>query len=349
MVWVTEITQRLLSVIARGDLWTALILAVGLGMLRRVVGGQTELARPIRRVLTVGMMLALIYAGVVVVETLFMLSLTGIRQAGERGGLILLLAYLAWEALDIGLNRLRERLPAPDMRTERRLNTAAAIVRWLGRAFILFIVVATILDLFRINIAPLVASVGVVGLALGLGAQKLVQDVISGLFILLEDQFHVGDGVAIGGIAGTVEEMTLRVTKVRDFQGVLHIIPNSEIRILSNRTRDWARAIAEVSVAYDSDLGRVEAVLTQVGEELFAENPDDIFLETPIPLGPEVLGDSGITYRLIARVQPGQQWTAQRLMRRRIKEAFDRAGIVIPFPQLDVHFPSPPPVFESAR
>ncbi len=332
-----DVWRGLEDLVRRSDFWLALGVAVGLWLLRRRWRVPEHLRPPVQRGLRVGTFLALAYVVLVTVETLLGLSLVSVRDVWQRGGVIAVLAYVAWELLDIGLREAFARVKPPDVRAQRRLDTALTVIRWLGRMVILFVVVATLLDLLRINIAPLVASVGVVGLALGLGAQKLVQDVISGLFIILEDQFNVGDSVEVAGVAGGVEEMTLRVTKIRDFHGVLHIIPNSEIRKVANRTRDWARAIVEVGVAYDSDLGYVMEVLAQVGEALYAENPDGIFLEKPTPSGPETFGDSAITVRLLARVQPGKQWDAQRLMRRRIKEAFDRAGITIPFPQVDVH------------
>ncbi len=336
MVWET-VTVRLTDLARRGDLWGLIILAIVLWFLRRRIEGERSLVRVLRRSLALASLLALAYALLLVAGILFRVDVAAPVRAGGRLLLVIVLAYAGWELTDILGGYIIGRIPRRDEFHERRLETVRNLTRWAGRVIILFVAVTMILDIFEVNITPLVASASVVGLAIGLGSQKLMQDIIAGLFILIEDQFHVGDSVEVAGVAGSVEDMTLRVTKVRDFHGVLHFIPNSEIGRVANRTRVWARAIAEVGVAYDSNLGRVEEVLKQVGEDLYKENPDGIFLEAPFPLGPEELGDSAIAFKLVAKVKPGKQWDAQRIMRRRIKEAFDAAGIVIPFPQVDVH------------
>lgn len=317
-------------------IWESLLLALGLWWLRSRVG-RGRMGQVLQHTLTLASALAFVYALISFVFQLLSISITNALTLGSRVLIILIVAYLSWEGVEILTVYVLSHVPLADERERRRVETLSSVVRWAGRSLVAFITGAMLLDVFDVNVTPLVASAGVIGLALGLGSQKLVQDLIAGLFILLEDQFHVGDGVEIAGIAGAVEEMTLRVTKVRDFNGVLHIIPNSAITTVSNKTRDWARAIAEVGVAYDSDLGKVMEVLEQVGQALYEENPDEMFLEQPFPLGPEALADSSINFRLVAKVKAGQQWSAQRLMRRRIKEAFDEAGIEIPFPQLDVH------------
>ena len=311
-----------------------IILLIGL---RLLVQGKTPLQRVVRRGGSLILVGLIGYVSLRLLSTALGMHAVLLMDVFVRGMIIIFFAYLAWEGTNLAVDFITARWPRYEEVDERRILTIGNVARWAGRTLIVFTAVVMLLDVFDVNIAPLLTGAGVVGLAFGLGAQKLVQDFIAGIFILLEDQFHVGDGVEIAGISGVVEEMTLRVTKVRDFNGILHIIPNSEISTVSNKTRDWARAIAEVGVAYDSDLGRVIEVLTEVGESLYRENPDGIFLEAPMPLGPEALADSSINFRLVARVKGGQQWTAQRIMRRRIKEAFDAAGIEIPFPQMDVH------------
>ncbi len=333
----TETLGRFLVALMRGDVWGALLFAIVLWFLPRYVRLPERMAHVLRRVLRMAGVLALLYAVLVLIGDTFGFSVERLVTAAGRLFLVLILSYLGWELVNIAGTYLTASLPVTTERERRRVNTLENLLRWIGRVLILFVATAMVLDIFQVNVTPLVASAGVVGLAVGLGSQKLVQDIVAGVFIMAEGQFDVGDSVEVAGIAGTVEEMTLRVTKVRDFHGVLHIIPNSAITTVSNRTHGWARAIVEVGVAYDSDLQQVMDVLTQVGEALYAENPDGMFLEAPTPLGPEALADSSINFRLIARVKPGQQWTAQRVMRRRIKEAFDAAGITIPFPQLDVH------------
>ncbi len=329
--------NRVLSVLNEMNLAVLVGLIILLLMLRRWVRGETWVTRVSRRGGSLVLASLIGYVLIRMLGDMFTFDVNRVLNVFVRLMLIVLFSYIAWEAVELGVSVLRSRWPRYEAVDERRVLTIGNVIRWTGRVVVLFSAAAMVLDVFDVNIAPLLTGAGVVGLAVGLGAQKLVQDFIAGIFILLEDQFHVGDGVEIAGISGWVEEMTLRVTKVRDFNGVLHIIPNSEIATVSNKTRDWARAIAEVGVAYDSDLGQVMDVLTEVGHALYEENPEGIFLEPPTPLGPEALADSSINFWLVARVKGGQQWTAQRIMRRRIKEAFDRAGIEIPFPQLDVH------------
>ncbi len=322
----------------QAEFWGALIWAFIIWWIRGRLQGDSLPVRVVRRLLLASAALFILYALILAVSTLFGLNVSIALAAGGRLLLILILAYGGWVLSDAAGGYLVKRLPSMDEFQVRRLQTTRDIIRWIGRILVVFIAGTMILDVFNVNIAPLLAGAGVAGLAIGMGSQKLMQDIIAGIFILIEDQFHVGDSVEVAGVAGTVESMSLRVTQVRDFHGVLHFIPNSEIGHVANRTRAWARAIADVGVAYDSDLDKVEEVLTQVGERLYKENPDAIFLEPPFPLGPEELGDSAIAFRLVAKVRPGKQWDAQRIMRRRIKEALDEAGIVIPFPQVDVHF-----------
>ena len=331
------VVLRVQELLGRGDVWGLIILALVLWWARYRVPGPAAIRRIATRTLSLGALLSLIYALLLTAETLLGLDMKALFRVGGRLLLVVLLGYASWELLETGVIYAIGRIPVRDEFQERRLHTAQSLTLWVGRVVLLFIAIAMILDIFQVNIAPLVAGAGVVGLALGLGSQKLMQDIIAGLFILVEDQFRVGDSVQVAGVAGTVEGMSLRATKVRDFNGVLHFIPNSEITQVANRTRAWARAIAEVGVSYESNLAQVESTLIQVGRALYEENPDNMFLEQPFPLGPEALGDSAITFRLVARVRPGKQWDAQRLMRRRIKEAFDAANITIPFPQMDVH------------
>ncbi len=329
--------RELLKALQTPVLWETLLLALILWWARTRISTTHPVTRVLRRILTVAVVIVLGYVILTFVATAFSLSTTSITGIGTRVLIILLLGYFAWEGVDIALSYASTRLPVADELAQRRIKTLTAVGLWIGRLIVFFVVGTMLLDIFDVNITPLLAGASIIGLALGLGSQKLVQDLIAGAFILLEDQFHVGDGVELAGIAGVVEDMTLRVTKVRDFQGYLHIIPNSEISIVTNRNRVWTRAIADVGVAYDSDLNRVREVLEAVGQALYQENPDGIFLEAPFPLGPEALADSSINFRLVARVKAGRHWDAQRLMRQRIKEAFDREGIEIPFPQLDVH------------
>ncbi|MNL33297.1 putative MscS family protein YkuT [compost metagenome] len=183
-----------------------------------------------------------------------------------------------------------------------------------------------------INITPILASAGVVGLAVGFGAQSLVKDVISGFFILFEDQYGVGDVVDIDGKSGLVERMNLRITQLRNTAGELITIPNGSIKIVSNRSKEWARAVLEIGVAYDADVDHVLNVMVEEGQKLRSERPNDV-LEAPEIQGIQAFEDSSIRLRVVMKTAPLQQWSIASEWRRRLKVAFEREGIEIPFPQ----------------
>jgi small-conductance mechanosensitive channel len=194
-----------------------------------------------------------------------------------------------------------------------------------------------ILNLF-IAIGPLLAGVGVAGLAISFGAQSLVKDVISGFFILLENQFAIDDIVTINDIGGRVERMTLRVVMLRDLSGVLHVIPNGSINVVSNRTRGFSRAVVDVGVAYHEQIDRVIEVMRDIGRRMW-EDADwrARLVEEPSVLGVDELADSAVNVRMVLTTQPGKQFEVGRELRRRVKNRFDEEGITIPFPQRTLH------------
>lgn len=221
---------------------------------------------------------------------------------------------------------------------QQRRETIVRTVNRLGAAVIVTVVALTILAELGINVAPLLASAGVAGVAVGLGAQSLVKDALAGLFILLEDQFGVGDLVTIAGVTGTVEEMSLRRTTVRDFNGTLYTIPNSQITVVSNASKDWSRVIVDVGVAYETDLSHAMAVLSDVSQAVASApgfQPD--VLEPPQVLGVMDLADSWVTLRVAIKVKAGAQWAISRELRKAIKERFERERIDMPYPQQTVH------------
>ncbi|MFC1865181.1 mechanosensitive ion channel family protein, partial [Chloroflexota bacterium] len=174
---------------------------------------------------------------------------------------------------------------------------------------------------------------------IGFGAQSLVKDFVNGMFILLEDQYNVGDVINIAGIAGIVEEVNLRRTVLRDLEGVLHTIPNSEIKTSSNYTRDWARVKLDMPVAYGEDMDNVFAVINKVGKEM----AEDEYFKTLIKTPPQALrvqnfGDSGIDVRILGDVRPQKQWEVTGELRKRLKKAFDDEGIEIPWPHVKLYF-----------
>ncbi len=212
---------------------------------------------------------------------------------------------------------------------EKRAQTVAQLLRSVGRAAILTFAVLLSLSLF-INVAPLIAGAGILGLAVSFGAQSLVKDFIAGFFILMENQFVVGDTIEVAGRNGTVERMTLRVVMLRDVEGVLHIIPNGQMTTVSNRTRGWSQAVVDVTVDYESSL---EAAIAALCDEADRMATDPAWVKrlagTPEVVGVHALGENALTLRTQLRTLPGRQTTVAREFRRRIKLRFDREGIHI--------------------
>lgn len=217
---------------------------------------------------------------------------------------------------------------------EQRTRTLGGLLNSVALVVISTFAVLTILNTF-VPIGPLLAGVSVIGLAVSFGAQSLVKDVITGTFILLEGQFGIGDVVRIGEAAGLVERLTLRTTMLRDTEGVLHIIPNGEIKMVSNLTKTWSRAVVDVGIAYREDVDRVIAVLRDIGNEFQHEDQwAPLLLDPPEVLGVQALGESSVVIRMQVRTLPLKQWEVARELRRRIKKRFDADGIEIPFPQV---------------
>lgn len=225
---------------------------------------------------------------------------------------------------------------APDEALQRR-KTLATVVTTGGILLILAVTLMMVLDEIGLPLGPLLATAGVASLAIGFGAQTLVKDIISGIFILVENQYTIGDVIEAGGTGGVVEKVNLRTTVLRDIQGVVHVIPNGEIRVLSNRTKGWSRAVIEIGVSYREDPDRVIAVLEELSKEIY-EDPvfGALLLEEPTVPGVEAFGESAVTIRMMAKTLPLKQWDLARELRRRIKHRFDSEGIEIPFPQRTV-------------
>jgi len=229
---------------------------------------------------------------------------------------------------------------------EKRTNTLVAIFKGIARVFIIIVVIMMILPELGVDIVPLVAGLGIAGLALGFGAQYLIRDLIAGIFIILENQYRVGDVVRVADIGGLVENVTLRKTVLRDLDGIVHHVPNGEIRAASNFTRHFARVNLNVSVAYDTDLDHAISVVNRVGKEL-AEDAKwrKVIKSPPQVLRVDNLGDSGIDIKILGDVKPMEQWAVMGELRLRIKKAFDAEGIEIPWPHTKVYFGSPLPDF----
>ncbi|HZK33344.1 MAG TPA: mechanosensitive ion channel family protein [Tissierellaceae bacterium] len=218
---------------------------------------------------------------------------------------------------------------------DRRANTIGQVLKKLVKYVLYFIGTLTILEMFNIKTTSILATAGVGGLAIGFGAQSLVKDMITGFFIILEDQFSVGDYIQVLDFNGVVEELGMRVTKLRDFSGELHIIPNGEIKVVTNRTRGAMRALVEVGIAYEEDIDNAIRVIEKVAEEIKRTNEGVI--DGPSIYGVTELGASGVIIRIVAKTKPMEQWAVEREIRKKVKEAFDRENIEIPYSKIVVY------------
>jgi moderate conductance mechanosensitive channel len=263
------------------------------------------------------------------------LIITGLRVAGVLVGAFLL-ARLLRKAVTRVEGKVSEH--TTPMRALQRTQTLTKVLSSAGIVAIWCLSGVYVVSELGFNLAPLLAGVGIVGLAVGFGAQNLVRDVVTGFFILLEDQYGVGDVIQINEVAtGKVEELTLRVTGMRDLDGTMHYIANGNITHVANRSKDWARAIVDVGVGYGEDPARVRSVLEGVASA--AEKDPQIgrsVYATPQVLGVERFGDFEVTWRLIAETKPAKQWDVGRRLREKIKVAFDEAGIETPLPYMMV-------------
>ena len=218
-------------------------------------------------------------------------------------------------------------------RHEQRMATAATIVKSTLSVIIIGTALLMILDLFGIPLGPLLASAGVAGLAIGFGAQSLVKDTLSGLFMIVEDQYGVGDVIDTGTVVGTVEEVTLRITRLRDGDGVVWYIRNGEILRLGNRSQGWSVAVVDVQLAYTDDIVRVTGIMTAAVENLADEEPwSDVLMETPHVTGIEAMAQGLVTLRVTAQVRANERDGVQREIRRRLKAAFDANDVQMPVP-----------------
>lgn len=216
---------------------------------------------------------------------------------------------------------------------DKRTATISRVLWTTGAVLIIGTAMLIILDELGVPIMPIVASVGFVGLAFGLGAQTLVKDMIAGLFVLIENQYTIGDLVEIGSITGTVESITLRKTTVRDLYGTIYHIPNGEVRTVANKSRDWSRALVEVGITYDADVDKAIATLEQIGQTLDEESPfAEAVIEEPVVTGIEGLDDSAVRLRIMVKTEPGAEWDVQRYLRHEIRLVFAEQGIDIAFP-----------------
>jgi small-conductance mechanosensitive channel len=300
-----------------------------------------ELAELADQLLGVSLTILAILLGAIVVNRLVS---RGVRRA---------LHTLHSGAVRERLGALRRRAPSallpPDemsMRAQQRITALTSVLRSVASVVIFTIAGFLILGEIGLNLAPLLAGAGIVGIALGFGAQSLVKDFLSGLFILVEDQFGVGDIVDLDGqTSGSVEAVSLRTTRLRAVDGTVWHVPNGEIRRVGNKSQHWSRAVLDLDVAFDTDIDQAKAVIKRVADELWHAREE--ILEEPEVWGVERLGPSSVVIRLVVKTRPADQYNISRELRQRLKEAFDAEGIEIPFAQQGA--PPPQPAAEQRR
>ncbi len=233
----------------------------------------------------------------------------------------------------------------------RRAQTLSMLFRYTSKVFVFGIAVLAILREFGTDVTPLLTGAGIVGIVVGLGAQSLVKDILTGIFIFTENQFSIGDVVELGGKTGTVEAINLRTTILRSADGAVHIVPNGQITVATNMSYRWSKAVVDLQIGYDQDFDRVIAILRKVAAEAKADPilSKDL-LEEPGVFGPEAFNEHSLKVTMSAKVVALRQWEVSRALRRRIKQAFDREGILVPVPQRMIQVrdgaslrPTPPP------
>jgi small conductance mechanosensitive channel len=221
--------------------------------------------------------------------------------------------------------------PGAGERRKQRAETMGSVLKSIASGLIFAIVIVMVLDQVGVNIAPIIASAGIVGVALGFGAQNLVKDFLSGIFMILEDQYGVGDSVDLGEAVGTVEAVGLRVTRLRDVDGTVWYVRNGEILRVGNQSQNWARTVLDITVAYESDLDQVQQLLQEEATAMYEdEQYHDIIIEAPEVWGVERFDKDGAVIRVVLKTAPLQQWPVARALRQRIKSRFDAVGIRIP-------------------
>ncbi len=254
---------------------------------------------------------------------------------------ILLTALITSKIIHTAITRFEKKFDNSELmslETQKRAKTITGLLNTTVTVLIYTAAAMMVVTELGIAIGPLLAGAGIAGLAIGFGAQSLVKDVITGFFILLEDQIRVGDVVEIAGKGGLVEAVNLRTTRLRDVEGKVYIIPNGVIDVVSNFTKDWSRALIEIGVAYKEDVDHVISVLEEVGESLRMDPAwKDSILEPMTVQGLDSFGDSSVNIRMFFKTVPLKQWDVAREFKRRVKKIFDEKGIEIPFPHVTLY------------
>ncbi len=261
--------------------------------------------------------------------------------------LTIILLFISLKLLQVVIRRLNKLFAhhalksdeVSTLETEKRMKTLLGILKGMGRIIIWSIFLMILLKKLTVDIGPILAGAGILGLAVGFGAQELVRDFISGFFMILEDQLRKGDVAVINGTGGLVEKMELRTITLRDFSGVVHVFQNGKINSISNMTKEWSAMVFDIGVAYKEDVDHVMKVMQETGEKL-VNDPEfkDKIIEPLEIFGLDQFGDSAIVIKARIKTIPIEQWKVGREFRKRLKKAFDARGIEIPFPHTTVYW-----------
>jgi small-conductance mechanosensitive channel len=257
-------------------------------------------------------------------------SMNFLRHDMPKIALVILVAFILTRiirAISRKSADLQVRKLPPGVRVQQ-VRTVAGVITSISVFIVFFVASLEVLSLLGLNLGPMLASAGIAGLAIGFGAQMLVRDFINGFFILLENQYDIGDNVRIAGVKGTVESMSLRQTVLRDEDGTVHMVPNSAIQIVSNTTRDWAQMPLRVVVAYNEPSDKIVKLLKGIGEEVRHDPAfdDDIVSDIDVP-GIDRVGNGEAEYLMLVKTRPNKQFAVSRELRRRIKECFEKNNI----------------------
>lgn len=274
-------------------------------------------------------------------------------EASLRLLLILVVAYVGIRAVRFGLHRLeiflitiRENEDRDRLAREKRVKTLTGLLLTIGLTMVWVVSVVMGLDQIGLDITPIIASAGIVGLAVGFGAQNLVRDVINGFFIILENQVRIGDVAVVNGTGGLVEAISFRTITLRDQAGTVHIFPNGTVTTLSNMTKDWSAYVMNIGVAYKEDTDRVTEIMREVGKDLQQDEQLGRKILEPIEImGVDAFGESEVVIKARIKTIPIEQWGVGREYRRRLKKAFDQNGIEIPFPHRTLYMGEASPPF----
>jgi len=256
---------------------------------------------------------------------------------------ILIIGYIIGKIGKIAIKKGVEKIvvshPDEDETAEqKREDTLTGILSGTFKILLWIVIGLMVLSEFSVDIGPLIAGAGIIGIAVGFGGQYLIKDLITGLFIILENQYRIGDAVEINEFAGSVEDITLRKTSLRDLDGNVHHIPHGEINIVTNKSQGFAQININFGIAYESDIDKAIEMINQVGQEMFLDEKWKMALkEAPYFKRVQELGDSAVVLKILGQTGPGQQWDVAGEVKMRLKKACDAEGISIPYPQMTIH------------